>query len=78
MPLTPIEIKTSVMLRAQGTLDKAAAEMSNDEYAFNGNQLSKVINGHSTSRIIRIRLAKYLGRTVTELFGEPEPTQLAA
>jgi hypothetical protein len=67
MPLTPVQIKTSVMLIA-GTLEQAAQEMSDDEYEFNGNQLSKVINGHSASRIIRIRLAKFLGKSIEELF----------
>ncbi len=70
------EIKCQVLLRAV-TLEKAAEEMSNDEYVFNGNQLSKVIHGHSTARIIRVRLAKYLGRSVAELFGEQETAQAA-
>lgn len=68
MPLSPIEIKTATMLTANGTLEKAAEEMSDDEYAFNGNQLSKVINGHSASRIIRVRLSKYLNKPLEELF----------
>lgn len=53
------KIKATVILAA-GTLEAAARQMSDEIYAFNGNQLSKVINGHSQSPIIKDRLARFL------------------
>ena len=59
MKLNSRQIKASLILIA-GTLEEAARQMSDDVYAFNGNQLSKVINGHADTPIIKDRLKQFL------------------
>lgn len=62
------EIKCEILLR-WGSFEKAAVELSDDEYTISSNLLSKVVNGHLSTRIVRARLAKRLGKSVEELFG---------
>ena len=74
MALTPEEIKTALQGKF-GTLERAARRMSNEEYEFSASSLSKVINFERDTNIIRVRVARHIGRPVYEVFGNDELSQ---
>lgn len=74
MPLTPLKIKY-LLLEKTGSLINAAQQMSNDEYSFSADQLSKVVRGArrtgSATGIIQARVAKFLCMPEQKLWGAP-------
>lgn len=81
MPLTPLQIKFRLLEKA-GSLINAAKQMSDADYSFSADQLSKVIrgtrcSGHAT-KIIQVRVARFLGEQEQKIWGTARKLAQAA
>jgi len=75
--MTPLEIKFAI-IKESGSLVEAARKLSDEDYAFGADQLSRVIHKKRTTgsatAIIQKRVARLIGKPVGKVFGETSRT----